>query len=74
MQSLHERKIGSLKNGCLINGGRLIQGRFVQVRLFHLLLFYISHIRILRLNFGEGSRICKAIPMAEILLKKKFAC
>ena len=69
----------SLKNGCFIKGGRLIQGRFVQVRLFHLLLFYISHIRIfyiknIEAEFGEGSRICKAIPMAENLLKKKLAC
>ena len=37
---------------------------------FFVSFFYFKNIEA---DFGEGSRICKAIPMAEILLIKKVA-
>ena len=46
-------------------------------QVFHLLLFYIRilfYFKNVGAEFGEGSRTCKAIPIAEILLKRKIAC
>ena len=52
-----------------------MRGKRPRDEVFHLLLFFVSffYFKNIEADFGEGSRICKAIPMTEIFLIKKIA-